>query len=373
MKLYNPLVVLALVTSTFANTIPVKRQTQAQPQAQQQAQQQAQPQAQAQMQTGFTQACQIELKKYEECYYLFNSLNMNKPVDDVCGTFYSDKCQQFYKNGIKSLEGCKNDNVNLVTYNQGRVDLEAGTITAICGRDENGNTCPVQSLIIQLNKKLITQDEYLDKLEDAIKETCKSPQCTDIYLKYNLAEAKAEIDNSMNQAYSNFLNEVKANISNQGTKQIPTTVQNPVNTTPNQNQNTPGQNQNTQGQNQNTQGQNQNTSVPNQTTTFPPKVPVLTSTAVTTPTTLPSKTTIDNPIKNPIEIPIENPVERPKPMMKRQAQITDEIYEKASEFVRNSGAYLRSEECKAQASGASTLKATSALIASIGLFLYTLL
>jgi len=363
MKLYSPLVVLALATSSFANSIPVKRQLQ--------------------NVFNLNQACQTEVMKYEECYNLYTNLNRNSTaVETVCDTFYTDKCQQFYKNGIKSLEGCKSDNEHRVTYWQGKVDLEVGTITSICGKDEAGNYCPVQSLIIDLNKKIISQDEYLKKLEDSIKETCKSSQCIDIYLKYNLAEAKQEIENSINEAQKNILNEMKAN------NQV---VQNPVNTIPGQNQNMPGQNQNMPGQNQNMPGQNQNMpgqnqnipdqnqNIPGQNQNTPGQNPAITQTlppkkvqtTVTQTLINPTLTTLP-PKKTPIENPIENPVERPKPMVKRQAQITDEIYQKASEFVKNSGNYLRSEECQAQ-SGANTLKATSALLASIGLFLYTLL
>jgi len=275
MKIIKPLLTLVISTSTFVNSIPVKREN------------------------SLGKSCESEVNKFEDC-----TLKKVEDIDNTCNNFHTDRCQQFFINRIKDIEGCKNEDPTVLEVAQGFIDMTFSIVTAVCARDENGKACPVSAIRIDLNKKKITSDEYLDKLEEAVKETCKSKQCTDIYLKHEIiTDEKKRIQEST----MNALQELKDKEQNGDTEKI-------ENTEKNENKNQ-------------TEKVNQNE-------------------------------------KN-----------------KRQ---TDEEYAKYKEimdFMQNSEQYMKSAECQSQFSqstgqvnsSASTLKITSVIIASIGLFLYTLI
>jgi len=271
MKIIKSLLTLAIVTSTYAKSIPVERVN------------------------SLGKSCESEVNKFENC-----TLKNVEDIDNTCNNFHTDRCQQFFINRIKDIEGCKNEDPTVLDVAQGFIDMTFGIVTAVCARDENGNACPVSAIRIDLNKKKITNDEYLDKLEDAVKETCKSKQCTDIYLKYEInTDEKKRIQESTMNALQKLKDE-----QNGSTEQI------------------------------------------------------------------------ENSANNENQIPTEIQNEKNK----RQ---TDEEYAKYKEimdFMQNSEQYMKSAECQSQFSptgqvnsSANTLKITSVIIASIGLFLYTLI
>jgi len=175
MKLKSPLVVLTLAASIFANSIPVKRQEYLSP------------------------SCQRELENLDECDFEYY-----KDIDIICDYFNTKKCQQFYKNGIKSLKGCKNDKPEYIDIAQGVIDAAIPTFGALCARDENGEACPVSALKINLMHERISLENYFRNLEGAIRETCKSQLCTDAYLEYEISkEAKIQIQQIRNSTNNN--------------------------------------------------------------------------------------------------------------------------------------------------------------------------
>jgi hypothetical protein len=101
--------------------------------------------------------------EYNECMENLNTDNYKQ----ICSTFKSEKCQNFFNNPLDYFPICKND-TNIKEYYQPAImDYIKISYELICIYDENDNLCPFGLSVIT--------ESGADKF---IRDTCKSKICT---------------------------------------------------------------------------------------------------------------------------------------------------------------------------------------------------
>jgi len=119
---------------------------------------------------GLSEACIEELNnsEYTECMDEVTKTNFKQ----LCSSFKSEKCQNFYNNPLNYLPNCKNEPTIKEYYQP--INIEYMTIIKelTCLTDEEDNLCPLGIFVIS---------EDYDY--DFIKDTCKSKICADSFIK----------------------------------------------------------------------------------------------------------------------------------------------------------------------------------------------
>lgn len=353
MKLLSSLVILTLAASTFSSSIPMKRQEYLSP------------------------SCQEELDKLEECDFEYY-----KDIDIICENFHTDKCQQFYKNGIHSLKGCKNDDPNSINFVQEAFDMTFPTYAGLCAIDENGEPCPVSALKINFTNEKISLENYYRNLEIAIRSTCKSKRCTDAYLEYEISEeAKKQIQQIRNSTNTNDTQKstsVQNGQSNPIKRQVQLTELNTPHTQQAPQAQQAQQTEQTQqtGQTQPAQTQQTQETQPKQETQEPQKFEQVQQQIQQ------AQQQIQQQAQQ-----TQTQIQQDKQQTQQQTQRTHSRYyeyQRAFEFAYNSAEYMISEECQSQIqtqprskSDSSSLlmfkSTTATILTTVGLLLYTLL
>jgi len=142
--------------------------------------------------------CDNALKEYNDCLAGMNEIE-DQQKDTICGTFNSEKCQNFFKNGVKSVKGCENLEDMLLRIEEFLVEANSVSLKMQCAKDENGQYCPLSNLSTQLikdakNKENNNDEEFKQKYNEAVNNTCKSRTCIDAALEFEKGTTKLEAD-----------------------------------------------------------------------------------------------------------------------------------------------------------------------------------
>jgi hypothetical protein len=157
--------------------------------------------------------CSKVLQGYSDCLIGMNEIDANNK-DNVCNVFNSEKCQNFFKNGVKSVKGCENLQDLLLKIEELLVETNSVSLKMQCAKDESGKYCPLSNLPTQFisevkssSNSTITEQQY----DEAVKATCKSRTCIDAALEFETGanKIKDEID-LFKQQIEGFVNFIGA-------------------------------------------------------------------------------------------------------------------------------------------------------------------
>jgi len=129
--------------------------------------------------------CKKATEDYKECF-IGTDLIKNDTLDKVCETYSSQKCQDFYKNGLNSIDACKKDNAILLQMSTVMTETIQSNIGVFCIKDEANQYCPYGQFILDLASKSdsITNEEVEKNYNLAVNNSCKSKKCTDAFIEY---------------------------------------------------------------------------------------------------------------------------------------------------------------------------------------------
>jgi len=129
--------------------------------------------------------CKKATAEFKECF-IGTDLIKNDTLDKVCETYSSQKCQDFYKNGLNNIDACKNDNALLLQMSTVMTETIQSNIGVFCIKDEANQYCPYGQFILDLASKSenITNEEVEKNYNFAVNNSCKSKKCTDAFIEY---------------------------------------------------------------------------------------------------------------------------------------------------------------------------------------------
>jgi len=165
---------------------------------------------------GINEQCDKALEQYKECLEGNSEIDVNNK-DNVCNTFNSEKCQQFFNDDIKNIQGC--ENLNEIASRVLNFYKKGNTVSLKmqCAKDENGKYCPLANLSPKLMS--IEDDNKNDDKEfktiyaEAVSETCKSRSCINAALEFESGynEIKQEVSEFKDQVETmyNFIGAFK--------------------------------------------------------------------------------------------------------------------------------------------------------------------
>jgi len=126
-------------------------------------------------------------KEFEECINGISDKNVitKDNYEKVCTAFNSDKCQNFIKNPMKSLNNCKDTIISQI-LDESMIKSLTSYMSIICSKDESNKICPMGDLYIsgQIAKGNLTS---------VLNNTCRSRKCIDITVK----ALTSSLDNSI--------------------------------------------------------------------------------------------------------------------------------------------------------------------------------
>ncbi|OUM68791.1 hypothetical protein PIROE2DRAFT_3489 [Piromyces sp. E2] len=130
----------------------------------------------------------LKEKKYDECLKNVNNEYIDN-IDTNCNFFNSEKCQDFYSNGLAIVSECQGDILKEDrNVDQMLLDTFMAEYKYICSKDEFGEKCPyyviAYSTYNNVTEPMIPQI-YEKQLYSVIENTCKSPICTKEFLAFN--------------------------------------------------------------------------------------------------------------------------------------------------------------------------------------------
>jgi len=166
MKFVKSFLTVLAASSSLALTIPTKRQE------------------------DINMKCQMALSKYnlenQDCKNKISSIQTEEELKSYCEKMNTDKCQKFYTTSFTSIPECKDADPSIqsslalmdVMLKQGLSQIQTG-----CATDEQGNFCPLSNAekAKRVNSNM-TEEQQRESFDAALKETCKSKKCTDVYL-----------------------------------------------------------------------------------------------------------------------------------------------------------------------------------------------
>jgi len=135
--------------STFALNVPTKRQ---------------EP-------TYVSLECQLSIKRFQN-----DNIKTEEELKKHCDIINNNECQEIFTTNFTE---CKND----IYYFDKVLKIEWKLINEECATDEQGNFCPLTS--IEKSKRInntMTEQQHMDYINFAVKDTCKSQKCIDIYV-----------------------------------------------------------------------------------------------------------------------------------------------------------------------------------------------
>jgi len=137
--------------------------------------------------TGLTtsDACKKATEEFQECIIGTDQIKKDT-LDKVCETYNSQKCQDFYKNGLNGVEACKNDDAFLIQMSNVIVESNQSNVGLFCIKDEANQYCPYGQFILDIASKseTITNAEVEASYNQAVNNVCKSKKCTDAFVEY---------------------------------------------------------------------------------------------------------------------------------------------------------------------------------------------
>jgi len=137
---------------------------------------------------GNDSACDTALETYEEC--LKTTILEDTTKDKNCEIIKSEKCQNFFKNGVKSVKGC--ENVNELKLKLENVYLKTAlySLNMECAKDEKGKFCPLSSISAEITARTknknsqVTDDEFKSVYTDSVMNTCNSKACINAAIEF---------------------------------------------------------------------------------------------------------------------------------------------------------------------------------------------
>jgi len=140
--------------------------------------------------------CQKALDSFGECQ--ITSLNISR--DNLCASFSTERCQNFFKFGISGIEQCNGipdiveQSANLSIEELSLFDIE------LCSKNELEQYCP-------LSEYSLSDEEYdflasAKLFDEAINKTCFSKKCLDRTIEYY--EKYIEFQEKVNKIKENF-------------------------------------------------------------------------------------------------------------------------------------------------------------------------
>jgi len=157
------------------------------------------------------QQCRAELSEYSECFadeVSKTSITL-KGIREYCEAANTEKCQQFYKDGLVPMESCRglpDDVVN--QFNDNFINFKTKYIT-YCIEGEKHEACPIA--LIYNDLYFLNDDLNLDMnyVHNITQETCTSKACTEATIK---ALDLFNEDTQLSEAYINSDNHLSINI-----------------------------------------------------------------------------------------------------------------------------------------------------------------
>jgi len=147
--------------------------------------------------TGLTtsEACKKASDEFQECIIGTDQIKKDT-LDKICETYNSQKCQDFYKNGLSGVEACKDDEAFLIQMSNVMIESNQSNIGLFCIKDEANQYCPYGQFIIDIASKseTITDAEVETSYNLAVNNSCKSKKCTDAFLEYTDKKDKLTAD-----------------------------------------------------------------------------------------------------------------------------------------------------------------------------------
>ncbi|OUM61912.1 hypothetical protein PIROE2DRAFT_11982 [Piromyces sp. E2] len=125
----------------------------------------------------------------QECYseYIFEKLGQ------VCATFTTPKCQNFYNNIVSAALNCGYSEKNRLNT----IEMNKKVLEYICVNDENNQPCPLIKVV----------DKTKENANRVINDTCKSKICTDAFNKaFESAIGKNELWEYQGQVFTKDFN-----------------------------------------------------------------------------------------------------------------------------------------------------------------------
>jgi len=118
--------------------------------------------------------CKTQLSTYMDCLESPSNYDYEKKCPPILG----DNCQNFYKDPINLIPGCKDD-VVLVEKLQQHIKSFVPLYNLGCHTDEVGNRCPFSETSLTTSFLFINGTEF----ERLTKNTCQSEICRDLTIK----------------------------------------------------------------------------------------------------------------------------------------------------------------------------------------------
>ena len=130
----------------------------------------------------------------ESCILFLNSLNncfVNPVLDSEkfegrCTTFASEQCQKFENTSAYDVPECKDVNKSILFGIDELIKVSFQATKFECGKDENGNYCPLTSITLEKNYQYnkvandtLTEPQVAEIYDKAMADTCKFKKCSD--------------------------------------------------------------------------------------------------------------------------------------------------------------------------------------------------
>jgi len=162
MKFFKSFLTVLAASSTFGLVIPTKRQE------------------------PLDMKCQEAIVKYtneyKDCKNKVASYRNEEELKNFCAKMNTDKCQKFYTTSLTTIPECKSSDQNQKSYialldvalKEGLSQIKIG-----CATDEQGNFCPLTKIRFS---DAMTEQKEQEVFDIAVKESCKSKKCSDIFI-----------------------------------------------------------------------------------------------------------------------------------------------------------------------------------------------
>jgi len=145
------------------------------------------------------EACNKALDAYEDC--LSTTILEDSNKDKNCEIIKSEKCQNFFKNGIKSVKGCENINEFKLKLENIYLKTTLYSLNMECAKDENGKYCPLSSISTQITARAknkqnqqVSDDEFKSVYTDSVMNTCSSKACINAAIEFQSGNKEIKKD-----------------------------------------------------------------------------------------------------------------------------------------------------------------------------------
>ncbi|ORX75388.1 hypothetical protein BCR32DRAFT_329835 [Anaeromyces robustus] len=119
--------------------------------------------------------CKTGIKEYTECITVKEKISKSN-IDKYCETFNSEKCKKLFRQGILNVvPSCSSIPKGYQKQIKKKYDTLNYTFKLLCATDETKQYCPLSNSYIT-NGNAAFNNEGFNK---AVQETCKSKACTD--------------------------------------------------------------------------------------------------------------------------------------------------------------------------------------------------